>query len=584
MAENLAFLVSVNLGFAAVTALLLALRRAVDGRFAPTWWRGVWAMLLVVSCLYLGVEPLLSGRVPALVRLDTPQAVAEGAFDSTGAYQRDARATEGAGSAGGAVSGEGEWSWYEIRREDGSGREVVIRDNHYVRAVTVDGETVYTVHWTGLAWLAYWVVAGVIFTAGLTRYDLFRRRMMKHSAPAGEEALAALEAQRKAVGCGKKVTVRRCALVRAPLLMGFRDPVILLPATMPQDTLDIALAHELTHLKQKDTGLLFVMSMVRSLYWLNPMMWLLSRRVRRDVELSCDYLLLRGRDGGARRAYGRAILDQMDAGERGLSRLTTGFSGDKKEVFARFRAMLDESPKRPGRAAFALALAAILTSGCLVSCGSGEQSLPEGDGAWITGLDWQAGTVTYIPLSGEESADPAAVFEQLSDGELWERERTSELSETARLLHTYEGEAYDLNPVTSRYSIDMSQQGTLGEVQLDGAGLAVRVQLAGSARLDLTAPELDFTGYCGPVCAGGMEGARLTAGGTAVSIDPCAGDGYDGDHAWYELTLAEGADVPEDLLPFLTGLSSAQYPALWQLTVVDGRVTAVESADERLSA
>lgn len=577
MAENLTFLVSINLGFAAVIALLLALRRALDGRFAPTWWRGVWTMLLVVGCLYLGIGPLMSGRVPALVRLDTPQVVADGAFDSTGAYQRDARAVEGTGSSGGSVSSEGEWNWYEIRREDSSGREVTIRDNHYVRTVTVDGETVYTVHWTGVAWLAYWAVAGVIFVAGLVRYGLFRHRMMKHSAPADAEELAALEEQREAVRCDRPVELRRCALVCAPLLMGVHNPVILLPEAMPPDRLDIALAHELTHLKEKDTGLLFVMSMVRSLYWFNPMMWLLGRRVRRDVELSCDYLLLQGRDDRARRAYGRAILDQMSAGERGLSRLTTGFSGDRKEVFARFRAMLDDSPKRPGRVAFVLILAVILASGCLVACQSGEQPLPEGDGAWITALDWQARTVTYIPLSGEESADPAAVFERLSNGELQERECTAQLSETARLLHTYEGEAYDLNPVTSQYSIDMSQQGTLGEVQLDGAGLAVRVQLAGSARLDLTAPELDFTGYCGVIYAAGMEGARLNTDGTALWVDPCTGDGYDGDHTRYELPLAEEADVPEELLSFLTGLSSAQYPALWQIAVVDGMVTAVET-------
>lgn len=41
------------------------------------------------------------------------------------------------------------------------------------------------------------------------------------------------------------------------------------------------------------------------------------RTARRDMELCCDDDLLAGRDQEARRAYGRAVLDQMTAGKGG---------------------------------------------------------------------------------------------------------------------------------------------------------------------------------------------------------------------------------------------------------------------------
>ena len=46
MAENLTHLLATSLGFGALIALLLFLRRRLEGRFAPTWWRQVWTWLI----------------------------------------------------------------------------------------------------------------------------------------------------------------------------------------------------------------------------------------------------------------------------------------------------------------------------------------------------------------------------------------------------------------------------------------------------------------------------------------------------------------------------------------------------------
>lgn len=585
MAENLAHLISTSLGFGVVIALLLLLRQVLDGRFAPTWWRQVWTWLLVVMFLYLPARSFLSAVIPSLIEVDTPQVVVDGAYDRYNAFLWDDEkiVAAGGGGAGGAMTTTEDGNmWYRhyVHYEDAQGQDVTIRDNDYLRSVTVGETTTYTVHWTGVAYLVYAVAAVLLFVGGLVRYRLFRRRCLRWSTSAGPEDLAALEEQKQALSLDREVELYRCSLVHTPLLMGFLHPVILLPEGMPQGSLDTALAHELTHLKSHDTAQLLWASLARAVHWFNPMVWLLVRQLHREMELCCDYNLLKDRDAAGRRAYGQAILDQMTAGDRGLSRLTTGFSGDKKEVFARFKAMMDTAPKRRGRIAMAAALVVVVLAGSLVGCQTGA-STPEGDGAWIEGIDLEARTVTYYPLSQGLIADQEALSEWIwgDEGMAVEEPRTVSLGEGAAFFHTYEGEILSIPASTIQFSLSMTQAGALGEVEVDG-NEAVRVQLASTAYLDLSAADLDFTGYCGTVYAVGMGGVRLLEDGDTISVDPCTGEGYDSDHTYYTLPLAPDAVIPDADLPFLTGVSSARYPDYWKLTVVNGEVTSLGAARE----
>ena len=208
----------------------------------------------------------------------------------------------------------------------------------------------------------------------------------------------------------------------------------------------------------------------------------------------------------------------------------------------------------------------------MVSCRQDAGSPPSGD-AWITALDPEEATVTYIPLTQEQAQDTAAVFEQLTQGQLWDQERTVSLSPDAQLLHTWEGDAYSLNPATIRYTVGMSQQGVPGTVELDGDGKAARVQLSASARLDLSGKNLDFTGYCGTVYAAGEGGAHPLSGVAGLDVDPCLENGQDLDHTYYTLPIAPAED--DGTLPELVGQPIT--PSRWELTVVDGAVTKAEA-------
>lgn len=586
MLDNLSALMSVTLGGSVCILLFLAAGPLLSKHFTPRWRYCAWGVLAAVLILFQPFHAMLPKPEDwsGLIQLSIPQAVEAGAYDRQNAYLQDnERVVEaGGGGMGGdmaTIGGENIWYRHHASYENEAGQMVVIEDNDYVRKVTVGDETTYTVHWTGVAYGAYQAVSVLSVGFVLVRYFWSRRQLLRVSRPAGEEDQAALETARRRTGCDREAELYRCSNIHTPLLMGFLHPVILLPDKMPEGSLEAALSHELTHLKRKDTGYMLILTVVRCVHWFNPLVWLMVRTARRDMELCCDYDLLNGQGEEARRAYGRAILDQMAGRDRGFSGITTGFSGSKKEVFARFRAIMDTDPKRKGRVVLVLAGAAVLLSGSLVACQTaepGESEVFTVQYAWVESVDRDNRSVTYIPMTLEQWEDRESFWAQMGG---LERE-TVPLTGDAEVYHTYEGNRYPLNPTAQVYTLDMSQAGVPGQLALvetgKNAGSVSGIWLDAQSRLDLTAAGLDFTGYCGEVYAAGMGGAMLLHGVAGISVDPCNELGQDEDHTRYTLSLEENVNISGEDRAFLTGLSSAVYPDFFRLAVVNGEVTAIE--------
>ena len=557
MLDNLSALMSVTLGGSVCILLFLAAGPLLSKQFTPRWRYCAWGVLAAVLLLFPVLRPLLpgTGERSALLQIPVPQAVEERTapeYDGMAADEADALPYGYQGTMVGGFRGD---TTYEVWYTDDEQVEHHLYDFKLFRLEGISGSWSILFRWERI-WAAGLAVSLFLLVAECLRmWGRVRRRKLPliHGSV---EKMSELCAQEKVERLPR---LFRVSGLKSPCLVGIVRPAILLPRELPAEALSWALAHELTHLKHRDTWYMLLMTLARCVHWFNPLVWLMVRTARRDMELCCDYDLLNGQGEEVRRAYGRAILDQMAGRDRGFSGLTTGFSGSKKEVFARFRAMMDTAPKRKGRALLALAAAAIVLSGSLVACQAEAQ--PQTWTAWVDAVDLEERAVTYTLLVDSMGED---------------MERTAPLAEDAQLLHTYEGEAYPLNPETLRYTQDMAQDGLVGTVELNGRGEVVRVQLNTSSQLDLTAAGLDFAGYCGEVYAAGMGGAMLLHGVAGISVDPCNELGQDSDHTRYTLPLAEDAQISATDMPFLTGLSSALYPDLFQLTVVNGEVTAIE--------
>ena len=113
----------------------------------------------------------------------------------------------------------------------------------------------------------------------------------------------------------------KCARLRegvvdgAPLTFGAVKPTVVLPPGLSGVELDCVLAHEGVHAARRDNLWHYAMALALAVHWWNPAVWLMSRLLRRDIELACDRAAV-NRLGADRRAdYARALVSLATQGE-----------------------------------------------------------------------------------------------------------------------------------------------------------------------------------------------------------------------------------------------------------------------------
>ncbi|CAN5399444.1 hypothetical protein BH09VER1_BH09VER1_08890 [soil metagenome] len=88
--------------------------------------------------------------------------------------------------------------------------------------------------------------------------------------------------------------LRASVRVTCPVVMGFIDPVIILPASVltgvPPAVIKATLAHEIAHLVRWDYVVNLVQMGIEALLFFNPFVWLISQSVRREREACCDQM------------------------------------------------------------------------------------------------------------------------------------------------------------------------------------------------------------------------------------------------------------------------------------------------------
>jgi len=94
-----------------------------------------------------------------------------------------------------------------------------------------------------------------------------------------------------------------------------RVPVVLLPkrfsAELSHQQLDTVILHELAHVYRRDDLIVIFESIVTSLFWWNPIVWIARSRLRIAAEQCCDALVVQALPG-SRRYYGEALLQAAE--------------------------------------------------------------------------------------------------------------------------------------------------------------------------------------------------------------------------------------------------------------------------------
>lgn len=143
------------------------------------------------------------------------------------------------------------------------------------------------------------LLLGCVFALGRLVVGLLGlRRLVAASEPApeGVQAEVATLAQSLQLPRVPEVRVAGEALsLVSPLTFGWWRGVVLLPSTSLYDpsALKVALLHELIHLRRHDWLVLLLARVTVALWWFHPLVYLLVRPLRADLEAACDDRVLR---------------------------------------------------------------------------------------------------------------------------------------------------------------------------------------------------------------------------------------------------------------------------------------------------
>lgn len=129
--------------------------------------------------------------------------------------------------------------------------------------------------------------------------------------------------------------------INTPSLVGFVNPKILLPITMTNlsnKELEYIILHELAHYKRKDIFFNYLLLILQAIHWFNPVIWYLFKRIREDMELATDEMVLNILKDYEHKEYGMAILTVLERIKS--SKFTPGVLGiieDKNSVKNRIK-------------------------------------------------------------------------------------------------------------------------------------------------------------------------------------------------------------------------------------------------------
>ncbi|MBR0342980.1 MAG: M56 family metallopeptidase, partial [Oscillospiraceae bacterium] len=151
---------------------------------------------------------------------------------------------------------------------------------------------------------------------------------------------------KKSVGASVPVrdNILSCDEVKSPFILGIIKPLIYVPSSMTEPTLDYVITHETAHIKRHDHWWKPLGFLLLSVYWFNPLCWIAYILLCRDIEMACDEKVIRDMDKGNMAAYSQALLDcsfpkkriaacPLAFGEVGVKERVRGVLNYKKPTF-----------------------------------------------------------------------------------------------------------------------------------------------------------------------------------------------------------------------------------------------------------
>jgi uncharacterized protein YjbI with pentapeptide repeats/beta-lactamase regulating signal transducer with metallopeptidase domain len=213
--------------------------------------------------------------------------------------------------------------------------------------------------------VAIWSLGALIGMIGLALGVVRIRGLKRRSSPL-DGALADQLPWLTATGPGREIYLRLSYEIETPVAIGFGRPVILIPTELTGDgglaALEPLVLHEHAHLRRYDDWTNLVQRTIERIFWFNPIVWLVGRRIALEREIASDDAVVE--KTGRAHEYATSLwrlAREMRMPEHAV--VAPGALLTRKQIAVRIEELLaaDRSRRHPSPAvAFATALAGVV--------------------------------------------------------------------------------------------------------------------------------------------------------------------------------------------------------------------------------
>ena len=195
-----------------------------------------------------------------------------------------------------------------IQRQDTTFEEYkVVRGNLYTAyAKYIIFDIVIPCLWIG--------IIGILFI----RYLWLKRKMNRLSVSdllTNKRILGIFEETKKELNIKKDIVLINKKGILSPAIYGVTNTKIFLEEDNVKEKTDKEIQyifmHELSHYQEKDLIINFVLNLLRTIYWFNPVLYVLFKRIRQDMELKADANVLKHLNPEENKEYAMTIINAL---------------------------------------------------------------------------------------------------------------------------------------------------------------------------------------------------------------------------------------------------------------------------------
>lgn len=200
-----------------------------------------------------------------------------------------------------------------------------------------------------------WLLGVIFFLfSNIYEYIIFIQKIKKRSFHIQDDTWEIIiERVTKKWNCNKKIHIVGNPEIFEPCVVGIGEHYVIIPAKLigrlTAEEIELILSHEFFHIKHNDALLNFLMVVLTSFHWFNPMFYFLRQNLYEYLEINCDEAVTHGFDEEKKTLYCKLIVKVIEEGEeykKWKSYVVCVGGSSKKEYFRRIECIM--SKKRRG--------------------------------------------------------------------------------------------------------------------------------------------------------------------------------------------------------------------------------------------